>query len=155
MFFAFLFGIMDFGVAFADEQALRSGVRDAARRVSVADTGTDASCNPSTATMNVATRRAMCLVKAQSGLGANDVRVRVAVEQVGGVDAYTATRTIKLCAQFKIRSVSGVMTPFLEGATKVFESDSQIQIERVLASPGIVTAEEPGFVAWDCAVPST
>jgi hypothetical protein len=147
VFLLLLFGIIDFSGAYSDQHALRSGVRDAAREVAVGETGGDATCTiVGPAPLTSSTREVVCLVKSITGLRASDVRVAIRLED----PVYDVANSIKLCVQYPIKSLSGITGPVLEGADRVFESASEIQIER-LVTPPIADFTENGHRSWDCA----
>jgi hypothetical protein len=145
VFLLLLFGIIDLSGAYSDQHALRSGVRDAARKIAVGETDGDVTCPIVGAAPLATTRQAVCHVKALTGLPASDVRVAIRLED----PVYDVANSIKLCVQYPIQSLSGITGPVLEGADRVFESASEVQIER-LVTPPIVEFTEPGHTTWNC-----
>lgn len=141
-----IFGIIDFGITYNDYQALRSGVRDAARQAAVYNltavpTGGCAATNPSggTATTNTVKAQIICMVKSKSGLG-NEVHVNVWASP-----SWDVGNTLQVCAQAKATSTTGITGVFLNG--KVMTAKVEMRIEQALPSgttfTGDTTVETP------------
>jgi Flp pilus assembly protein TadG len=127
-----VFGIIDFGVAFADYQNVRSGTREAARLGVVNDLSNAAPCKingssvsppttPSTATD--ATNALVCKTKDRIGLADQDVKVKIVLtgQSVGD--------RLKVCATFPVGSLTGVTAGFL--ADRVLTSSVTMRLEQV------------------------
>src|SRR3954465_14760230 len=70
-----VFGVIQFGSTYNNYEAVRQGVRDAARQAVVGDDGSSTSCGlTGLSTANTQTRELMCLTKSLIGLG-NTTRV--------------------------------------------------------------------------------
>lgn len=131
-----VFGIIEFGATFNNYQAVRQGVREAAREGAVGDFGPELDESPNTdceltgaseASENV--QQLMCLTKAEIGLDKGDVRVKVLS---GGADFATAGTfsqddSMIVCAQYPLHSITSLFSPFLGG--KYLRSKASIRIE--------------------------
>ena len=144
-----IFGIVDFGTTYNDYQALRSGVRDAARQAAVYNldavpAGGCAATNPSGGTSTVAVKKQIiCMVKAKSGLG-NEVHVNVWANPTWDVG-----NTLRVCAQAKATSTTGVTGVFLNG--KVMTAKVEMRIEAALPSGTTFDnndASETAITSW-------
>jgi Flp pilus assembly protein TadG len=120
-----LFGIVEFGFVFNDYQSVRQGVRDATR---VAVVNNVPNCSTGDATDDL-----ICYVEQRIGLS-GDTRVRVDVTAanpaVGGDRG-----SVKVCVQRQIRSVTGMLSPFLNG--RYISTEVTMRVER---------GNEPAFV---------
>jgi len=121
-----IFGVVDFGSSFNNYQALRNGTRNGTRDSVVINYGSNTSClsTPSGGTATGAAQNIICHVKDQGGLGNN---VRVGIWTPGG---WAPGATLRICAQWKLTSVSGVTSPFING--KVITSKVEMRIEQDL-----------------------
>lgn len=145
--FALLFGVVEMGTTYSDWISLRQGVREAARQGSVANFGVHAACglnfsgagSPPSAGM----QRLMCLAKRHIGLDANRTRIRVILAdpalQVGG-GTWTVGNAVIVCAQYPLRSVTGFMSPVLNG--RYLTTKTSMRIEQQTAA-----VEREGFEA--------
>jgi Flp pilus assembly protein TadG len=141
-FLLLVFGMIDFGVAFADYQNVRSGVREAARLGVVDDINAAPSCKidgttvspPATPTTSTdATNALVCKTKDRIGLDDDDVRVRIVVSgsQIGD--------RIKVCASFPVSALTGLTASFL--SNKTLTSAVTMRLEQV---PPFTSYSEPG-----------
>lgn len=132
-----VFGTIDFGWAFNDHQALRAGVRDAARSAAVAEYGSTTDCGlAGVTTTDVNTRELLCATKAAVGLG-DDTRVKVLL----GDDGYQRGAPLVLCAQLPLRSVTGMFTEVLDG--RVLSARVEMRIEKTTAELVVSAEEQP------------
>ena len=121
-----LFGVIEFGFVFNDYQSVRQGVRDATR-VAVVDNV------PNCATSGDDTDDLICYVEQRVGL-AGDTRVRIDVTAAD--PSIPGDRgAVKICVQRQIRSVTGMLSPFLNG--RYITTEVTMRVER---------GNEPGFV---------
>lgn len=143
----FLFGIIDFGVAYDRSLSLRSGVQQGARAAVVANFGaaTPIGCVltggiPTTSPEG----RVMCLTKSKIGL-TPQANVRVGIFFVdangSGTAAYEVGDYIRLCVTYPLTSASGVLGQFLRGTQK---SNAEMRIEQVTA-PALTPTQEAGM----------
>jgi hypothetical protein len=136
--FTLLFGIVEFGFAFNNAQAVRQGVREGARQGSVLSFGANNSCGLTglSGSPSQDVQRLMCLTKSQIGLG-NDTRVKVMFTDANVTTqqstAFTQGGSIIVCAQTPIRSLTGMFAPFLEGRN--LTSKTTIRIEQTSTAP--------------------
>lgn len=122
IFFAVLFGLIDFGFAFSDWQNVREGSREATRQISAGTTGgvgytPTCAWDPSapdgqnvydTGTYSDRTREAVCYVKDRVGLLDSDVRVKLDLPS-----GYHQTGdSIVICVMYPLDSLTG----FYDGA---------------------------------------
>ncbi|HVM64390.1 MAG TPA: TadE/TadG family type IV pilus assembly protein [Acidimicrobiales bacterium] len=152
--FFILFAVIDFGNVFYTYIAVRQGVREGAREAAITTLpgdGTWGSCSlangnnvpASGGSFTVANGGEdffdmMCYTKARIGLGmGNNVRVSIAWSGANtppnGKDwapstSPTATDSLVVCAQYKVSSLTGSLTPILNG--KVVTSKTEIRIEQ-------------------------
>jgi hypothetical protein len=96
-----LFGIVDFGITLNDHQALRQGVREAARDASVLVL--PGGCTGTTA------ERVACDAERRIGKGAAATYVKVVPPTTWNKEG-----TVLVCAQQRATSTTGVTGPFLE-----------------------------------------
>ncbi len=134
-----LFGIIEFGKGYNDYQALRQGVREAARAGAVdnyrgygisplpSDHTPLSSCAPTS--MPEPVRKLICLTKHESGLG-SDLRVRVRYTAPVAGDS-TDRGAVKVCAQRNFDPVTGFI-PGLGGIT--FKSEIEMRMEKPIPS---------------------
>src|SRR4051794_38615971 len=113
--FLILFGIVEFGINVNDYEAMRQGVRDAARQAVVGDYGTstgEVNCAP-TATTPPATSAA---VQCSTRKAANNstLAVRVVYADSNGAADFSVDK-VKVCAVAKAKSTTGLIKPFLDG----------------------------------------
>jgi TadE-like protein len=130
--FLIIFGMIDFGIAFADYQNVRSGTREAARLGVVNDitnspackiNGTSVSPPPNPTTKADATNALICKAKDRIGLDSGDAKIRITItgEAVGD--------RLKICASFPVGSMTGVTAAFL--ADRVLTSAVTMRLEQV------------------------
>jgi TadE-like protein len=145
LFMLLISGIIDFGNAYSDLQAVRLGVRDGGRRAAVATTGGSTGCGLTFAAgaPNTPTQQLMCLVKGSVGLSSSRVRVKIlfADPNTGatGASHYVRGETVIVCTMAKARSVTGMLGNMISGIG--LRSKSQFRIEQV-ASPVLQESEE-------------
>lgn len=131
--FTLLFGIIEFGYQFNNYQALRQGVREAARKGAVLEFGTDTSCGLASLSgdPSVDVRRLMCLAKNQIGLGDDATRVKIMFTDAAITRqesaGYVESNALVVCAQSRMDSLSGFF-PVLDGRT--LRSKTTIRIEQ-------------------------
>ncbi len=151
--FLILFAVIDFGNVFYTYIAVRQGVREGAREAAITTLpgdGTWGSCSlasnnlPQTAGQFTTGNGGedffdmICYTKARIGLGmGTNVRVSIAWSGVNnppnGKDwapstSPTATDSLVVCAQYKVSSITGALSPILSG--KVVTSKTEIRIEQ-------------------------
>jgi Flp pilus assembly protein TadG len=137
-----VFGMIDFGVAFADYQNVRSGTREAARLGVVNDLDDAPSCvidgatvsppaHPSTPTE--ATNALVCKAKARVALDEHAAKIEIEVSGSAVGDR------LRVCVSFPVSSLSGVTAPFL--SSRVLTSAVTMRLEQV---PVFTSYTEPG-----------
>ena len=125
-----IFGIIDFGTTYNDWQALRSGVRDAARQAAVFNldavpAGGCAATSPSGGTSGSAVKQQIiCMVKSKAGLG-NEIHVSVWANP-----SWDVGNTLRVCAQARATSTTGVTAAFLNN--KIMTAKVEMRIEQAL-----------------------
>ena len=153
-----VFGVIEFGATFNDYQAIRQGVREAAREGAVGtfgpDYATDTGCHLTGATgASDNLKDLMCLTKQQVGLNGSKVRVKI----LSGASDFTSAGTfskddsIIVCAQYPLSTVTGLFSPFLGG--KYLRAKASIRIEKsdIIATGGEETPPSGSDWSW-CAV---
>jgi Flp pilus assembly protein TadG len=130
--FLVIFGIIDFGVAFADYQNVRSGTREAARVGVVNDLSNATKCNingasvtppASPSTTPDATNALVCKAKDRIGLADDDIKLKITLtgQSVGD--------RLRVCATFPVASLTGVTAGFL--TDRVLTSSVTMRLEQV------------------------
>jgi Flp pilus assembly protein TadG len=137
-----IFGMIDFGIAFADYQNVRSGTREAARLGVVNDVenappctidGTHVTPPAEPSTVIEATNALVCKAKDRIGLDGDNAKVEIDITGAAIGDR------LRVCASFPVQSLSGVTTQFLSG--KVLTSAVTMRLEQV---PIFESYAEPG-----------
>jgi hypothetical protein len=152
--FALLFGIVEFGTAYNDWISLRQGAREAARQGSVANFGSTATCSLTFsgggAAPSAGMQKLMCMAKRQIGLDASRTRIRVifadAALQAGGA-LWNVGNGLIVCAEYRLRSVTGFLTPVLNG--RYLRTKTSMRIEQPVS--GTETAgfeQDPSGSGW-------
>ena len=134
-------GVVDFGFAFHDWNAVRQGARDA-MRVVVADITPPApqggwSCPITGSGSGVP--GLVCYTKAQVGLNANNTRVKVYF-----ATPFTAGNAVKVCVQYTVSSKTGFYGAILND--KVLNSTVESLIERT--DPSLTPVAETAITSW-------
>ncbi|MBV8560377.1 MAG: pilus assembly protein [Acidimicrobiia bacterium] len=150
-----VFGVIEFGTTYNNYLALRGGVRDGARQVTVGNIGSVQSCNNSTYTgANAYTQEIICQTKNRIGslIGLSQADIRVDV--VG--DNFTVGQPIVVCAQAPVKSFTGLFSPFMNG--RVLSTKVQMRVENQGSIPAAtsVTGGEAAQSNWNnCTVTSS
>jgi len=135
-------GIIDFGIAFANYENVRSGAREAARLGVVNDLSNAPACtiNGSTVTppsnpttVADATNALVCLTKDRVGLNSGTTKVKLSITGQAVGDE------LEVCASFPISAVSAYTVPFF--ASRVLTSSVTMRLEQV---PLFGAYTEPG-----------
>jgi Flp pilus assembly protein TadG len=119
-----LFAMIDFGLAFQSLIGMRNGVNAGAREASVSQT--DPSCASPVAPTS--SNPMICTVQDRIGnlLGVTPNSVQVAISFPAGNS--NVGSPVKVCAQAKLKSTTGVTAPFLTG--RVISTVSEIRLEQ-------------------------
>jgi Flp pilus assembly protein TadG len=137
-----LFGIIDFGISFANYENVRTGTREAARLGVVNDLSNAPSCviagatvtppaNPSTSAD--ATNALVCKTKDRVGLDGSKTKVKLTITGQAVGD------NLQVCASFPVSSLNGFTAPFLSG--QIITSTVTMRLEQV---PQFTSYGEPG-----------
>lgn len=127
-----VFGIVDFGIAFADYQNVRSGTREAARLGVVNDLSNAPKCTisgstvtppPVPTTQTDATNALVCKAKDRIGLPDDDVKLKIALT------GNAIGERLRICATFPVGSLTGVTAAFL--TDRVLTSSVTMRLEQV------------------------
>lgn len=118
-----MLGVVDLGLNFSNKVGTTNAAREAARQGSVGRVGVDDSCRIDGSPADTRTRRLVCAAKARTAMPADDVRVRISYMGGDGADtddfsdaALVSNRySMMVCLSTRARSVSGMLTPFLDG----------------------------------------
>lgn len=143
-------GIVEFGSTYNNYEAVRQGVRDAARQAVVGDYGSSTSCGlTGLTTANTQTQELMCETKSSIGLGDN-TRVKLLVLDSTTAPPYGA---FVVCAQYPQPTSTYIIRQFLGG--KMLHSQVEMRVEKSLSSPPVADAETaPSGGTWSWCVPS-
>ena len=133
-----LFGVVEFGFVFNDYQSVRQGVRDATR---VAVVNNVPNCSAGDATDDL-----ICYVEERVGL-VGDTRVRVDVT-AANVAVPGDRGSVKICVQREIRSVTGMLSPFLNG--RYIATEVTMRVERGNEPAFVDRSESPASGSWSC-----
>jgi hypothetical protein len=137
--FLLLFGIIEFGFVFNDYQSVRQGVRDATRSAVVDNV-------PNCQTTGDDTDDLICLVEQRIGLP-GDTRVKIDVTAANpGIPGDRGS--IKVCVQRKIRSVTGMLSPFLNN--RYVTTEVTMRVERGVEPAFVDRAEAAASGTWTC-----
>jgi Flp pilus assembly protein TadG len=137
-----VFGVIDFGIAFANYENVRSGTRDAARMAVVNDLQNAPPCTINGATITPpanptttadATNALVCDTKSRIGLNGSETKVRISITgQAIGDD-------VVVCASFPVTALTGLTLPFL--GNQVLTSTVTMRLEQ---APAYTSYTEPG-----------
>jgi Flp pilus assembly protein TadG len=137
--FLLLFGIVEFGFVFNDYQSVRQGVRDATRAAVVDNV-------PNCQVAGDATDDLICYVEQRVGLQ-GDTRVKIDVTAAN--TAIAGDRgSVKICVQRAIRSVTGMLSPFLNG--RYITTEVTMRVERGNEPAFVDRSESPASGSWTC-----
>lgn len=144
----FLFGIIDFGIAYDRSLSLRSGVQQGARAAVVANLGptTPTGCTLSGVVTTTQEGRLLCLTKRNIGLTPQDrVRVRFSFVDANGsgTPAHEVGDYIRFCVDYPMQSASGALAPLFNGRQR---ASAEMRIEQVTA-PALAATAEGGIPA--------
>jgi Flp pilus assembly protein TadG len=132
--FLVLFGIVDFGLQFANLNSVRQGTRDGARQAVVANFGTSSYCSLTGVSDSSSDgAHLICLTKDRTGLPAANMRVKVHLVTTNNVG-----NQLLVCSMYSMNSVTGMFTPLFSG--KAITSKVQMRIEQT--SSTLTDAEE-------------
>ena len=115
---------IDFVVILTNYSGLRNGAREGARAGIVGDWGTDTSCALVGAAPNATTHALMCRIKQRTSLDAADTRVKI-----DWTGTYSPGSPLLVCAQYPMKSMTGVGAPFLGG--RVLQTKVEMRIETI------------------------
>ena len=143
-----LVGIIEFGSVYSKIISMRQGVREAGRQGSVANFGTapPAGCPVPFSTGSPDIHRLICLAKDQAGVGSS-VRVKVTFANANlstytdDPTAYQAGNAIVICAIYPLKSLTGLIQPFL--GPHAAKTKAAFRIEKVAAGGEIPGGEPP------------
>jgi Flp pilus assembly protein TadG len=156
-----VFGIVEFGTAFNASQSLRQGVREAARQGAVGNFGsTNTTGSPcyltgaTLATTNV--KNLICLAKSQSGLNAQNMRVKVlsGTSDFSSTGTFSKTDSVIVCAEYSLGPMSKLMSPFIGGSVLKTKTSMRIEVTDISATADGETALTGSDWSW-CTVSST
>jgi Flp pilus assembly protein TadG len=120
-----LFGVIEFGVVWSNQIAVRQGVREGARAGVVANFGTTTSCSlHGTTGASADIQKLMCTTKNRIGIDPSKVYVMVAFDS-----SYATGQGMVVCAQGPIKSFTGMFSPLLNG--KFYRTKVEMNVEQV------------------------
>ena len=155
-----VFGIIEFGLAWSNNVAIRQGVREAARQGAVGNFGptysTGDPCHltgASGATSNM--KNLMCLAKARIGLDGSKLRVKIlsANASFSGSGTFSKADSIIVCAQYPLESVTGLFSGIIGDGTLRSKTAMRIELSDMVATGGEETPPTGGSWSW-CTVSS-
>ncbi|MBM3672892.1 MAG: pilus assembly protein [Actinobacteria bacterium] len=155
-----VFGMIEFGIAFNNNIALRQGVREAARQGAVGNFGptysTTTPCHlTGAATASDNLKNLICQAKNRIGLDASKVRVKILSGQPDFSTAGTFAKadSIIVCAQYPLDGVTSLFGAFFGGSTLRTKTSMRIELSDMVATGGEETPPEGGDWSW-CTVSS-
>ena len=157
---ALVFGMIEFGMAFNDNIALRQGVREAARQGAVGNFGpaptTGAPCHltgASTASTNM--KSLMCLAKSRIGLDSSKTRVKVlsGASDFSSTGTFAKAESIIVCAQYPLDSITGLFASIIGHSFLRTKTSMRVELSDVVATPGEEIAPTGSDWSW-CTVSS-
>lgn len=142
IFILFAFGIMEFGMALTNQNAVRNGAREGARSAVVAEFGTNSTCSitgggsPSTDT-----KALVCLTKQRVGLNVAATRVKI-----DWPNNYQPGDALLVCVFYPLDSMTGMFDPVLNG--KSLRTRVEMRIEAIDADLGKYAEQLPPGHNW-------
>jgi hypothetical protein len=131
-----LFGVIDFGVVWSNQIAVRQGVREGARTGVVANFGNTTSCSlHGTTGASIDIQKLMCTTKNRIGIDPSKIYVMVTFDS-----SYDAGQGLIVCAQGPMTSLTGMFSPFLNG--KFYKTKVEMNIEQKSGSTETGGAED-------------
>ena len=118
-----LFGTVDFGIALLNLNTTKQGAREGARQAVVANFGSSTSCVATPDSISGEARKLICLVKNRIGLNSTDTRLKINFP-----DANQVGDSLLVCAQYPMRSTTGLLAPALNG--RVIRTKVEMRIEK-------------------------
>lgn len=155
-----VFGIIEFGLAWSNNVALRQGVREAARQGAVGNFGptytTGDPCHltgVSGATDNM--KNLMCLAKARVGLDGSKLRVKILSANANFTSSGTFAKadSIIVCAMLPLESVTGLFSGIIGNGMLRSKTAMRIELSDMVANGGEETPPSGGNWSW-CTVSS-
>ena len=140
VFVLLVFASIDFVVVLTNYSGLRNGTREGARAAIVGEWGTDVSCPVTGAAPNASTHALICRTKERVGLDDADVRV-----MIDWTTTYAPGRPLLVCAQYPMKSLSGVAAPFVNNRT--MKTKVEMRIETI--TPGLTELSETAHSGSD------
>jgi hypothetical protein len=119
-----LFGVIEFGVIWSNQIAVRQGVREAARTAIVANWGSTSSCSLHGSTgASADIQKLMCTTKNRIGMDPSKVYVKVVFDT-----SWAQNQGLIVCAESPITSYTGMFAPFLNG--RFYKTKVEMNIEQ-------------------------
>lgn len=121
-------GIIDFGNIHQQRISLRNGVREASWNGGRSIYGATPSCSITGGPSNVNARRLICLAKHRTNLPDADLRIRVEIiDPISGANTtFALGNSVMICAQHKVRSLSGLYSGLLGNKVEKMRLDNVI-----------------------------
>lgn len=117
IFLVLVMGIIDFAMAFNDYNSLRSGVAEAGRQAAVGNYATS-SCSGSSV------QELVCMTESRTELDPARVRVHIDLPTT-----YTVGESVKVCAMYRLESVTGMFDAVLEN--KTIKAETEMRLEQL------------------------
>ena len=142
VFMVLAFGIIDFGLALTNQNAVRNGAREGARSGVVAEFGSDASCPITGAgSPSQETKSLICLTKQRVGL--DDAATRAKIDWP---NEDKPGDPLVVCVDYPLDSVTGMFDPVLDG--KSLRTRVEMRIEQLDAGLGEFAETLPDGRDW-------
>lgn len=135
-----LFGTVDFGVVLLNINTTKQGTREGARQAVVSNFGSSTSCTATPSSISGEARQLICLVKNRIGLESVDTRIKINFPNANQVG-----NSILVCAQYPMRSTTGLLGPVLN--SRVIRAKVEMRIEK--ADTNLVAVSETALPGQD------
>jgi Flp pilus assembly protein TadG len=119
-----LFGIVDFGMQFANLNSMRLGTREGARQAVVATFGSAGCTTTGIGDTTTDAAKLICLTKDRIGLDEQKTRVQVRFTTTNEVG-----RTLLVCSMYPMTSTSGLFQPLF--ANRVLKTKVEMRLEQI------------------------
>jgi Flp pilus assembly protein TadG len=119
-----LFGIVDFGMQFANLNSVRLGTREGARQAVVATFGNGGCTTTGLSDTSTDAAKLICLTKGRIGLDQQKTRMQVRFTTTNEVG-----RTLLLCSMYPMSSTSGIFQPLFDG--RVMRTKVEMRLEQI------------------------
>jgi hypothetical protein len=137
-----LFGIVDFGMLFADLNSMRLGTREGARQAVVSTFGNEVCGTSGLNDTTTDAAKLICFTKDRIGLDQQKTRVQVRFTTTNEVG-----RTLLICSMYPMSSTSGIFQPLF--VNRVLKTKVEMRLEQI--DEGLLSTGETALAGQDWA----